>query len=213
MTSMLLVEDPTLPACDRCKNTHRQPKEWASSGEVAGAGVCVARNFDNADRQEVTAGWLSSVFNHEVRLLRVSAFENTRCTPAARACCVTSSWAYKVSMAIVVLGAMLEIRRAASSPFITGICKSRITTSGGDLLTCSSAIWPFSASPHMFHCVSCSINTRSMRRMMGLSSTIRMFKATQPRPICLGGLLAETASEEHGRQRGKAPTLHIWFYT
>ncbi len=82
MTSMLLVEDPTLPACDRCKNTHRQPKEWASSGEVAGAGVFVARNFDNADRKEVTAGWLSSVFNHEVRLLRVSAFENTRCTPS-----------------------------------------------------------------------------------------------------------------------------------
>ena len=102
MTSVLLGNTPPTASAT---NTRNGP----APARFAGAGVCVARNFDNADRQEVTAGWLSSVFNHEVRLLRVSAFENTRCTPAARACCVTSSWAYKVSMAIVVLGAMLEI--------------------------------------------------------------------------------------------------------
>src|SRR5579862_1443773 len=113
MTSMPLVEPPTRPACDRCNHTHRQPKEWASSGEVHRSWFfCGAqlRGLRPLRSPGTAAGaGLSSVFNQEVRLLSVSAFENTRCTPAARACCVTSSWAYKVSMAIVVLGAMLEM--------------------------------------------------------------------------------------------------------
>jgi CRP-like cAMP-binding protein len=52
-----------------------------------------------------------------------------------------------VNITMAVSGATAVICRAAASPSISGICKSRITTSGCSSLTFSTAILPSSASP------------------------------------------------------------------
>jgi len=79
-----------------------------------------------------------------------------------------------VNKTILVFGDVRLIRRAASIPPITGICQSKMTRSGASWLTFSTAIWPFSASPHTFHASFCSIRRRRHRRKALLSSTIRI---------------------------------------
>jgi len=77
-----------------------------------------------------------------------------------------------VNKTIAVFGAMEPIFRAASRPFITGIDRSRMTTSGLRDLTRSTAIAPFSASPQTRQSPRCSNQDRSDRRISALSSTI-----------------------------------------
>src|SRR5713101_220842 len=72
---------------------------------------------------------------------------------------------------------MAPIWRAASSPFMTGIERSRRTTSGWSSRTISTATFPFSASPHISQLVSASMQKRRERRMAGASSTTRIFVA------------------------------------
>jgi hypothetical protein len=85
-----------------------------------------------------------------------------------------------VSITIAVFGADKVIRRAASIPFITGIWKSMITTSGLSSWALFTATWPFSASPQICHSVFFSMQHRSACRIRSLSSTIRILKDNQP---------------------------------
>jgi small subunit ribosomal protein S21 len=80
-----------------------------------------------------------------------------------------------VNMIINIRGAIEAIHLAASSPFMTGIEKSKITTSGFRALTLSTAIAPFSASAQIVQSVFPSIEERREWRIRGLSSTIRIW--------------------------------------
>ena len=79
-----------------------------------------------------------------------------------------------------VVGAISLICRAASNPFITGIDRSRMTKSGSSSLTFSMATAPFGASAQTFQLGFCSIQRRRARRIMELSSTMRILLGTQP---------------------------------
>src|ERR1700736_1798924 len=105
-----------------------------------------------------------------------------------------------VNITMGVAGAISLICRAASNPFITGIDRSRMTKSGSNSLTFSMATAPFGASAQTFQLGFCSIQRRRARRIMELSSTIRILLGTQPtfrRPrVALGRLQAEPSSAE-----------------
>src|SRR6266478_1365903 len=103
-----------------------------------------------------------------------SDFETTSLIPAARAAFRSCSSLCMVNITIAVFGATTVICRAAASPSISGICKSRITMSGCSSLTFSTATLPSSASPQTLQSGSCSRQDRSDWRMRALSSTIRI---------------------------------------
>ena len=127
-----------------------------------------------ASGQAVLPLGLSTMLSTESsRVAAPSNFEITRLMPALRASFIRCSVACMVNRTIAVLGAIEEIFRAASRPFMTGIDKSRITISGFSALTRSTATAPFSASPQTSQPSRRSNHARRERRMGGLSSTIR----------------------------------------
>ena len=105
-----------------------------------------------------------------------------------------------VNITMAVPGAITPIRLAASSPFITGIWKSSITTSGCNSSTFSTAIWPFSASPHTSHAEFFAIQDLSEARIKALSSTIRILRvisqASSPLAGCWPGQVQLDGYEE-----------------
>src|SRR5205807_2045617 len=108
-----------------------------------------------------------------------------------------------VNITMRVVGAISLICRAASNPFITGIERSRMTKSGSSSLTFSMATAPFGASAQTFQLGFCSIQRRRARRIMELSSTIRILLGTQPTyrmpRVALGRLQAEPSRRGGGR--------------
>ena len=127
-----------------------------------------------AGGQAVLSLGLSTMLSTESsRVAAPSNFEITYLMPALRASFIRCSVACMVNRTIAVLGAIEEIFRAASRPFMTGIDKSRITISGFSALTRSTATAPFSASPQTSQPSRRSNHARRERRMGGLSSTIR----------------------------------------
>ena len=109
-----------------------------------------------------------------IRVAGPSNFEITALMPARRASGSRKSLACMVNRTKAVFGAMEAIFRAASRPFMTGIDRSRITTSGLRALTCSTATAPFSASPQTSQPSRRANHVRSDRRIGRLSSTIRI---------------------------------------
>ena len=91
----------------------------------------------------------------------LSDFESTSLMPAACASFKSCPLLCIVNISIAVAGAAPLICRAASSPFITGIAKSKITISGCSSITFATAILPFSASPHTVQFGFCSMQQRS----------------------------------------------------
>src|SRR4029077_20296562 len=108
-----------------------------------------------------------------------------------------------VNMTMGVVGAISLICRAASNPFITGMDRSRMTKSGSSSLTFSMATAPFGASAQIFQLGFCSIQRRRARRIMELSSTIRIFLGTERTyrmpQVALGRLQAEPSGRGGGR--------------
>src|SRR5207249_6379623 len=111
---------------------------------------------------------------------------------------------YSVNISMAVFGASREIWRAASIPFMIGICKSSITMSGFSSLTRSTAIFPLSASPQTIQWVFCWIQERSERRIEALSSTMRMEYGTLA-PVPLAGCGPGHIVQVDGRLRGRTP--------
>ncbi len=103
-----------------------------------------------------------------------------------------------------MLGALCRIWRAASRPFITGIEKSKITTSGHCSMALSIATWPFSASPHTCQSVWVSMKVRIRWRMAELSSTIRIFNCTYL-PTGLGRSLAKEGACGPAKRKANQP--------
>jgi len=80
---------------------------------------------------------------------RRTVLGRTRFTPAREAAVFGRLFPYKVSRMIGVLGKTLRTSDAAVRPFMTGIERSKVITSGLNCLATSIASLPFSASAHV----------------------------------------------------------------
>src|SRR4030088_2249808 len=122
-----------------------------------------------------------------------------------------------VNITMGVLGAISLMCRADSKPFITGIDRSRMTRSGPSSLTFSMATPPFGASAQTLQLGFCSIQRRRARRIIELSSTIRILLVTQPTfrifGVALGRWRAEPSSAEavgYSRKARDKANLSLW---
>jgi hypothetical protein len=111
-----------------------------------------------------------------------------------------------VNITISVFGAQVAICRAASSPFITGICKSSSTTSGCNSFTFSTATLPFSASPHTSQSLFCSMVERKRRRIRALSSAIIIVCDKISLKLPNAGCWPSQVLQGDGRRQGRAPS-------
>jgi hypothetical protein len=136
------------------------------------------------------------------------SFTRTLLTPAAWATLTTSSLLWVVNIRIGSLGAILEMCSAAISPFIIGMCRSKITTSGFNSSTFAIACCPFSASPHIRQVVLCSMLDLMTLRINGLSSNHQNLachvEPKRPRRVADRGQGLQTAE---GNQKKAQATL------
>src|SRR4029077_11941557 len=115
---------------------------------------------------------------------RGTVFGRTRLTPALEAVAFDRKSPYRVNRMIGVVGKILRSSDAAVMPFITGIVRSKVITSGLICLASSTASLPFSASPHVLK-PSDKKAEASILRIAALSSTT---KTVLPAPRFLESL-------------------------
>ena len=92
--------------------------------------------------------------------------------PASKAS--IACWSKAVTITMTGSGGPLRLR-TTSNPLITGICRSRNTTSGGSLVIFCKASLPSPASPTTRTSGKSSNSSRRTRRAIGSSSTIKAF--------------------------------------
>jgi hypothetical protein len=107
-----------------------------------------------------------------MRVIRGVVFPSTTFTPAFCASTFSRLSTYNVNKMIGVLGKSFRSSDAAVKPFITGIDKSRVITSGLSSLATSRASWPFAASAQVLK-PSDKKAFASILRIAALSSTTR----------------------------------------
>jgi hypothetical protein len=98
----------------------------------------------------------------------------TAWTPAANATSLMQGLVKVVNMTIGVAGMSCFSVRLASIPFSRGMARSMTMRSGWSIWALSIPSQPFSASPQITHSGCCSNKVRKLRRISGLSSTMRI---------------------------------------
>jgi hypothetical protein len=104
-----------------------------------------------------------------------AVFDTKASAPTSRAVAGTS-WTLRST--ILIEGAIRRISAAASNPFMSGIERSRMTTSGESSHTLEMASRPFAASPQASQSCFERSKVRTPNRTTSLSSAIRMRSST-----------------------------------
>jgi len=117
--------------------------------------------------------WLSSDRAWPTKVPGASPFEMRAAIPMSLACCSTNLSPIPLYMISGTAGINRLSIRAASSPFITGIARSRTIRSGPNSCATRTASCPLHASPHTSKSASRLKISVSACRTKQLSSTIR----------------------------------------